>query len=196
MVVVQDVLEASNSLSLAELRRLHNDEKVKRKVAKSVLRDLVLTLVCTMVTESQESMDRMSELRTKPITTIKLPPLPMDTVVASDGVPLDASQPNDTQILPPLLQTSDLPHFPTSFTSPAKKRNISDTTDSTMPSNSTETTPKKMCHPETKVQSLQNKFMEALINTIWMGEVVIPWAQGRKMFLSYDESSPSISCLQ
>ena len=186
MVAVLDVLEASNSLSFEELRRLHNDEKVKRKVAKNVLRDLFLTLVGTMVTESKESMDRMSELRTKPIT-IKTPPLPpVDKVVASDSLPSDARQPDDTQILPPPLQTSDRPRFPTSFT-PTKKRNISDTTDSTMPSNSTETTPKKMYHPETKVQSLQNKFMESLINIIWMGEVVVPWAQGRKLFLSYDE---------
>src|SRR5436190_12740695 len=81
MVVVQDVLEASKSLSLEELRRLHNDENVKRKVAKSILRDLFLTLVGMMVTESQESMDRMSELRIKPIT-IKLPPLPVENDVA------------------------------------------------------------------------------------------------------------------
>jgi hypothetical protein len=37
--MVHDVLDASKSLSLEELRRLYNDEKVKRKVAKSVLRD-------------------------------------------------------------------------------------------------------------------------------------------------------------
>src|SRR6266496_4662957 len=126
MIMVQDTLEASKSLSLEELRRLHNDEKVKSKVAKSVLRDLFLTFVVTMITESQESMDRMSELRTKSIT-IKLSSLPVDNIVTSDGVPSDASQPDDTQIPPSLLQISDLPRFPTSFTPPAKKR----TTDST-----------------------------------------------------------------
>ena len=147
---------------MEELRRLHNDEKVKCKAAKSVLRDLFLTLIGTMVTESQESMDRLLELRTKPIT-IKLPPLPVDNVVTSDSISSDASQPDDTQIPPHLLQTFDL--LP-SFTAPAKKRNISDITESTMPSNSTETTPKKMYHPKTKMQSLQNKFIETLINTI------------------------------
>lgn len=183
--MVQEVLEASRSVSLEELTRFHNDDKVKRKVAKNILRDLFLTLVGTMVTESQESIDRMSELRTSPVT-IKPPPLPMAST-SVDRIPSDATQPDATQILPSLQQISNLPRYPTNFTSPTKKRNISETTDSTMPSNSTETTPKKMYHPETKVQSLQNKFMEALINTIWMGEVVIPWAQGRKMFLSYDE---------
>ena len=100
-----------------------------------------------MVIESQESMDRMSELRTKS-TTIKLPSLLVDNLVISDDV--DASQPDDTQISSALLQTSYLPRFPTSFTPLAKKRSISDTTDSTMPSNS-EMTLKKMCHSETKV---------------------------------------------
>jgi len=134
MTVVQDVLEASRSLSLEELRRIHNDETVKRKVAKSTLRDLFLTLVGAMVTESQESMDRMSELRTKPIT-IKFPPPPVDNAV-SDSIPSDASQLENTQIASPLLQTSDPPRFSSSFTTPVKKRNISDITDSTMPSNS------------------------------------------------------------
>lgn len=66
-----------------------------------------------------------------------------------------------------------------------EKRTISETIDSTIPPHSTESTPKKIYHPETKVQSLQNKFMDALIGRIWIGDVAIPSAKALKVFLTY-----------
>lgn len=191
--MVERVEKASNDVSLEQLQRFHSDEEVKDTVYDSPLQDLFLKLVDAMHTDSQESMERMAELRTKPFA-IKLERHPLDDLVASDTKLSNASQPDATKIPPGPLPPSDHPRYPMEFTTPAKKRNISETTESTMPSNSTETTPKKMYQPESKVQSLQNKFMETLINKIWKGEVIVPWAQGRKMILSYAESSLVVQC--
>jgi hypothetical protein len=116
-----------------------------------------------------------------------LPPNPsVSLAMAAYSTQLDAAE------IPPSSSTlySDQPRYPTSYATPTKKRNISETTDSTIPTRSTESTPKKMYHPEAKVQSLQNKLMDALIGRIWVGDVAIPFAKGRKMFLTYSELSP------
>ena len=72
-----------------------------------------------------------------------------------------------------------------SFETPDHKRKISDTSFGTR---STDTTPTKLDQPEAKVQSLQNKFVDVIITELWAGKIHIPWAEGRRMFLTYEES--------
>ena len=67
------------------------------------------------------------------------------------------------------------------------KRPISQTS---FESRSTETTPNKLVQVEAKVQALQNSFVKAIINQLWLGQIGIPWATGRKMFLTYAEFAP------
>src|SRR5947207_3039954 len=51
-----------------------------------------------------------------------------------------------------------------------------------------EMTPTKLRQPEAKIQALQNQFVRTIIGKLWQGEIVISWAKGRHMFLTYDES--------
>jgi len=70
---------------------------------------------------------------------------------------------------------------------PDKKRPISQTS---FEAQSTETTPNKLAQPEAKVQALQDSFARTIINQLWFGQIGIPWARGRKMFLTYTEFFP------
>jgi hypothetical protein len=82
--------KASNDISLEQLQRFHSDEEVKDAVYDSPLQDLFLKLVDATHTDSQESMERMAELRTKPFA-IKLKRHSLDNLVDSDAKPSDAS---------------------------------------------------------------------------------------------------------
>jgi hypothetical protein len=50
---------------------------------------------------------------------------------------------------------------------------------------STETTLQKMNHAEPLTQALQNALIGILLTQVWFGEVQIPWARNRKMYLDY-----------
>jgi hypothetical protein len=71
-------------------------------------------------------------------------------------------------------------------TTPVKsdKRNFSDTSFGTV---SAETTPVKLKKPEAYVQSLQNTFVNTIVLELWYGQIDVPWAKGRHMFLTYDK---------
>lgn len=196
--MVGKVVDASNDVSLEELQRFRNDPEVIDKVYDSPLQALFLALVDLMETDSQESMEMMAGLRTKSATTTKPGSHEIDSSpdqIGSIAIASYTSQVLAPEIPPPFMQHSDHPRYPTSYVTPTKKRNISETTDSTIPTRSTESTPKKMYHPETKVQSLQNKFMETLIQKVWKGTIAVPWVRGRKMFLTYSESSLIMAAL-
>lgn len=154
---------------------------------------LVLCHLSTMVeTDSQESLERIarrSKRRTMAMdssSTSKTPehpphPLPISNESTSSSV--------DRSTTP----VETVPRFPTDFQTPDTKRKISQTS---FGEQSTETTPVKLVHPETKVQNLQNKFADLIVISLFEMEIPIRWAKGRKMFYDYAESSlSSWSCL-
>lgn len=145
------------------------DESVEAKHYDNPLRNLMLSLVNLLETDSQESQDLKAE-KGKRIATIR-------TINASDELTSDTL---GRPITPPYTE----PRFPISFETPDNKPKISETSFGTR---STESTPNKLVHAEAKVQSLQNIFVQTIINELWFGKVVIPWAQGRHMFLTYAE---------
>ena len=85
--------------------------------------------------------------------------------------------------------TSNPSRYPNSFETPQKKREFSG---SSMGQHSTETTPKKWIHPEAKVQSLLNTFVNTLVHKLWFGNIEMPWVKGRYMFMTYSELSYSL----
>lgn len=101
--------------------------------------------------------------------------------------PIPAPLPHEQSSEPsrqPYFPLSSQPRFPHSYDTPDSKRKISETSFGTR---STETTPIKLVHPEANVQSLQNKFVDAIIEELWSGGIDVPWVQGRHMFLDYAE---------
>ena len=159
-----DIINASLDVTEEELQRLRGDTKLERKLYKSPLRDLILSLVDMLETDSEESQHLEKEKHTtSPVVLYNL------------IEPADANPPPST----PQMQPAEFPLAPTN------KRKISNTSFGTR---STETTPTKLLQPEAKVQSLQNTFVKIIINTLWLGKVDVPWVKGRHMFLTYTES--------
>ena len=76
------------------------------------------------------------------------------------------------------------PRYQSTFETPDNKRKISETSFGTR---STETTPQKLHQQEVVVQSLQNKFMDLLVNKLWLGKIDMPWVTGREMYMDYHE---------
>lgn len=151
------------------------DEAVEAKHYQNPLRNFMLSLVNLLETDSQEAHERDVEKR-KQATTIR----------ASDE-PISDSTTQPTT--PPYSRT----RVPNSFETPDNKRKISETSFGTR---TTESTPNKLVHAEAKVQSLQNTFVQTIINELWFGKIVIPWAQGRHMFLTYAEFVSDICSLR
>lgn len=60
--MVDNVVQASQNMSLDELRRFRVDPQVKAKMLKSPLLDLFLTLGDMMETDSEESLERTAAL--------------------------------------------------------------------------------------------------------------------------------------
>lgn len=88
----------------------------------------------------------------------------------------------------PYTPTQAQPRFPQSmYQTPTNQRIASD---SSFGPNSTETTPNKLVHAEPKVQALQNKFVECILNKLWAGRVDLSWVKGRRMSLIYSEYRP------
>ena len=159
-----DIVNASLDVTEEELQRLRGDIKLEQKLYKNPLRDLMLSLVDMLETDSEESQHLEKEKHTtSPVVLYNL------------IEPADANPPPST----PQMQPAEFPLAPTN------KRKISNTSFGTR---STETTPTKLLQPEAKVQSLQNTFVKIIINSLWLGKVDIPWVKGRHMFLTYTES--------
>ena len=133
----------------------------------------MLLLVDFLETDSQES--QISE-KEKHSTTSRLVYNTLSQSLPDNQTSSSAVSPTST----PYTQ----PRLPLSYQTPDNKRKISETSFGTR---STETTPNKLMHPEAKVQSLQNKFVDAIINRLWWGQIDIDWAKGRHMFLTYAE---------
>ena len=161
------IIKASEEVTEDDLRTARIDEAVQDKLYENPLQDLMLSLVSLLETRSKESQERDTEKEKRSVTTISLS---IEQENASSSRPLT----------PPYTQ----PRLPDAFETPANKRKISETSFGTR---STESTPNKLVHAEAKVQSLQSKFVDTIINKLWSGKIDMPWVQGRHMFLAYTE---------
>ena len=166
------MVEASLSITEEELRTLRDNESLEMEVHKSPLRDLMFSLVNMLETDSEESqtLEKEKGSRAPAVIYHSIP-----TTFPTQQTSLSQQQSS------PLSSHPRLPH---SYNMPDNKRKISETSFGTR---STETTPTKLVHPEAKVQSLQNKFVDTIINKLWLGKIDVSWAKGRRMFLSYSE---------
>ena len=133
------------------------------------MKHLLLTLVDILETDSEESKSlersKQRDVASSHDIAAEPPGSPcMKSAVHIDPQPTSPRYPSSVQI--------------------TDKRKVSDTSFGTR---STESTPNRLVHPETKVQSLQNKFVEAIIYWLWDGQIPLPWVNGRHMFLTYSE---------
>jgi hypothetical protein len=170
------IVKASESISEKDLRKARDDETVKEKLEENPLVSVLSNLADLLETDSEESQKR--ERKKFKIT----PPS-----VLSSEPSLEPSPPTSQSTSERSPQLNQ-PRFPISYATPDKKRKASDRSFDT---ESTETTPRKLDHPEARVQSLQDDFVKTLIRYLWRGEVNISWARGRRMFLTYNEYSLS-----
>jgi len=163
------IIKASEEVTEEDLRTARINYAVKDKLDENPLQDLMLSLVSLLETQSKESQERDTEKGKNPGITPS---------VSTEKQKALSSRP----ITPPYTQ----PRLPGGFETPDNKRKISKTSFGTR---STESTPNKLIHAEAKVQSLQTKFVDTIINRLWSGQIDIPWVQGRHMFLTYTKSS-------
>ena len=147
------------------------DKSVKKKLASSPLRSLFNILVKMQEVESKESLAKAKAKQYQK---------------AIDN-PIPSTASNEVTKQRPSTPLSFQHRFPISRETLDNKRKISDTS---FGSRSTETTPTKLRQPEAVVQALQNEFVSTIIEHLWDGDIVVSWAEGRHMFLSYDESHP------
>jgi hypothetical protein len=157
-------------VTLDELRAFRGDESVQDKVSANILEPLLLELVDMLDTDTKEHQTREQQKNSQPKAS------------SAPAIPSTISGPLHTP--PP-----HYPRFPQSFETPVNaKRNFSDTSFGTK---STETTPTKLTQPEAHVQSLQNSFVKEIMRRLWSGaQLKVPWAEGRRMFLTYDKYYP------
>ena len=162
------ILNASLEISEDDLRNARGNYDLKKKLYNNPLQDLFLGLVDMSELESDESQSLDRDKSTIP----SLITYETKSALPTDGPELTTPSRPETQ-----ASSSD--------TTPAKKRPISQTS---FDAHSTEGTPNKLAQPEAKVQALQNTFVRNIINQLWLGDIPITWARGRKMFLTYTES--------
>jgi hypothetical protein len=168
-------LKASDDITEDDLRSARHDLHVKAKLDDNPLQYVLMNLVALQEADSEESQERERK---------KFKAAPSHPVGESDSTtPTQHLHLEERPITPQMSQ----PRFPTSYESMPNKRKVSDTSFGTR---STETTPAKLDHPEAKVQSLQDTFVQSIIAKVWWGQVDIAWAQGRLLFLTYTEFIP------
>jgi hypothetical protein len=151
---------------------------------RNLFRDFYMLLTDIQESDSQESLERERFKRQKstddgsPLITTSL--LPHASIPPADVAFLSES--DITKSSRPSTPPSEKPRYPASMVTPTNKRNISDTSFGSL---STDTTPKKLSQLEAKIQSLQNTFVTTIINTLWLGNIDMPWVKGRYMFMTY-----------
>jgi hypothetical protein len=180
------IVKASESFSEKDLRKARDDETVEEKLDANPLKGILLNLLDLLETDSEESQER--ERKKFKIT----PPSVLSSEPSSE--PSLEPSPPTSQSTSERSPQLNRPRFPISYTTPDKKRKVSDS-DTSFETKSTESTPTKLAHPEARVQSLQDEFVKTLIRDLWWGKVDVSWARGRRMFLTYSEYFPSRSHL-
>src|SRR5215471_13842058 len=79
---------------------------------------------------------------------------------------------------------------------PSNITNITDSTEHSLLSESTDTMPRALEQPGAYVQDIQNTFVRCVFNILgWTGGIPITWAQGREMWLDYASFHPMINLL-
>jgi hypothetical protein len=161
-------------VTLDELHACRGDKSVGDKFAANILEDLLLELVGMLDTDTKEHQMREQQKNSQPKASAPVIP--------------------STISGPPHTPPPHHPRFPQSFKTPVNaKRNFSDTS---FGAESTETTPTKLTQPEAHVQSLQNTFVNVIMRRLWSrGQLDVPWAEGRQMFLTYDKYFPLTTTL-
>ena len=169
------IIESSQAVTEDDLRRYRGDKRVRSKFNNNVLQDVFLCLVKLLETDSEESQSLQKDKAARgPIVVYAPPSTPPPASVHSFSSPLPYAQPR----LPQSFETVN-----------HNKRKLRDTS---FGNKSTETTPTKLKQPEPNVQFLQDTFINRLLNKLWDGQVSIPWARGRFMFLTYSEYAHAV----
>ena len=151
---------------------VRSDDFIKDKISDNLLQDLLMSLADLLLTHSKESQELESE-KNKQVQPIWYP-------AESETNPQHTASSSQSETLPHTQYRS-----PTLYETPkSNKRKVSDTSFGT---HSTESTPNKLLHAESKVQALQNIFVKTIINKLWQGAIDVPWVKGRHMFLNYNE---------
>lgn len=159
-----------------DLRRIREDDD-EEKLDDSPLQGFLLRLVASLTTDSQEY--RSSEKEKGAFSGVVAGFLPSTTTPVENSSPIPPSTPPDSnQPLPETHESDARGH----------KRKLSALSFDPL---STEATPAKLIQPEPIVQGLQNTFINNIVDKLWRGKVAIPWAKGRRMFLTYTEYSLS-----
>jgi hypothetical protein len=138
---------------------------------------LLPTLSNLLTTESQESkvLETMKNKQQPKMVSHPVPSSIPDLPTSSDG---------ERPCTP--IQTT--PRFPqSSYQTPINQRTASGSSFGTQ---STETTPNKLVHPEQKIQALQNEFVKCILTKMWASEIPLSWVKGRRMSLIYSEYCP------
>src|SRR5208282_6747737 len=160
------------------LRKWGSADVMTRKLwSKGPLEYLVPTLASLFTIDSQESK-ALETMKSKQKS--KVVPLPLPVSIPEWPISSESERPS--------THTQTTPRFPqSSYQTPVTQRT---TSGSSFGTHSTETTPNKLVHAEPKVQALQNKFVECILNKIWTSEISLSWVKGRRMSLIYNEYCP------
>jgi hypothetical protein len=184
MVGYQEILNASDAISKEDLNNGRDDD-VADRLWRNRLSHIMFALVDILETQSQETHDRNKARKKRPPDPPKSasnPVLPSPHSIGtgpstgSEGVSVSALSPD---FVPSSIRT---PRLPSEFITPQRKRNARV---ASLEDKSTESTPKKLYHPEAKVQDLQDTFVKLILVELWKGSVPIRWVTGRKMFMTY-----------
>ena len=167
-------MKASRDITEEELLRTRSDQYVERKLSDSPLGQFFLDLVTLLETDSQESQSLEKQKHA-------MSPVKANSTSAS----LDHTDDNPLPDIPSTPSPRQ-PHFPKSDEPVSHKRKLSELS---LPTSSTETTPSKLIQQEALVQSVQNAFVGNIVQKLWLGKIGIPWAERRRMFLSYQAYS-------
>jgi hypothetical protein len=160
------------------LREWDSADVMARKLwGKGPLEYLLPTLASLFTTDSQESK-ALDTIKNKQKPKMVHHPIPASTPEQSTSLN-DERSCESTQPQPRLPQSS--------YHTPIAQRT---TSGSSFGTQSTETTPNKLVHTESKVQTLQNEFVKCILTKIWANEIPLSWVNGRRMSLVYCEYCP------
>lgn len=168
------------------------DLRVEKKVLvtrflTNPLGDFFELLAKSLITQSAESIELLKS-KTRDESPRKSGSTKKAKIAQSDDI-------DDIVLIEDLPRPPSMPYVNPSTIPPitpvSKKRDFSDGSYS---SNSTETTPSKLSHPEQHTQEIQNCLIRKLIKYIWLGGAEIPWAQGREMYLDYISFNLMLFC--
>ena len=175
--MVKPVLEGSKQVTKEELLIWSEDDEVIRRWRKNPLGYFMQVLATALETESKTAENRRKEKE----RTRKKPKLSeIHSVQTSYDIP-----PSPIADIVTLTSTLSSMSATTESVVSEHKRTVSAATTASYGASSTDSPPRIIDKPESDVQTLQNTFVQLVMQAIWGVGVPIPWAQGRKMWLDY-----------